>query len=772
MAEPPSRALGDSEQVGLDNTIASCPRPFVLITERELSVLRRGLVKHGWKRILYLQPAREPHGVFVGAGLLSVANRALEADIRIPGRSGHDQDFFCDCGSALTIPEDLTSRPNYSCPACREQCSGDKYDAAIRHIQHNELAGAALSLALAYGIEKDSAYAHKAAEILLEYAQAYPGPHTGHTTGGIISQSICEAVWAIPLAQAYALIYRVKTFTHDQKDLVENGLLKPVARGLMDLGNRGIPGAWHLSAVGVIGLATKDVALCEYALDSFQVQFTEQPGDDGPGREIACGHRFYPLPAFVHFAEACARAGIDVYNRRRPLGRFLHDMFTAALHYAYPSFRLPALGDGPYDAFLPLDLYEIAHRRWDDPLFAWVLKRGHRHGRVPLNCDHRDNPDAFSRASFYAFLFGRDLPGRSNPPSLRSRDMANLGMCTLRGEDMMATFNWGNHLPDAHFDKLSFTLYANDSLVVPDYGAPGAGSGIIDYYRSTAAHNTVVVDGKTQQPAQDCSLNHHYAGDFLHCAEAVAENIYPGVTHNRRLLVIGDVLLILDRLESEQMHDYDWLIRCEGRPQIVGDYQPAQLDCSSYPHARMDRSLRASDSFRLDWQCENGSLALAVWNAAGEMSVGLGRGPAETTRRAASFLVCRHHGDSAHFLAVLVPSRRLESVDVAKDGELVKITGPDRADYILLRGNGDQDPSCPLQTDGEMAAVCTRGDRIVHVACGRGSWVKWRGETWVESSCPAECMEVSFANRSPHVLEQSRGLVGRHVHRNAALPAA
>ena len=751
MAEPGSRVSGDSDHGRLDNTIASCTRPFVLITERELSVLRRGLVKQGWKRILYLQPARQPHGLHVGAGLLSVANRALETDVRNPGRSGHFHDFFCDCGSALAIPEDLTTRSSYACPACGQHYSGDEYDAAIRHIQHNELAGAALALALVYGIEKDRAYAHKAAEILLQYAQAYTGPHTDPTAGRILDQSLCEALWVIPLAQAYDLIYGVRTFTDADKAVVEDRLLKPVARGLMGLGNEGAPGAAHLSAVGVIGLATKDVALLEHALDSFRARVREQPGDDGYIPDVACGHHFHPLSAFVHLAEGCARAGIDLYNPRLPSGGFLSAMFTAPLQHAYPSFRLPAVNDGMYDAFIPLDLYEIAHRRWDDPLFAWVLKQGYKYGRFPLNRDHRDNPQAFSRSSFYAFLFGRDLPGRSNPPKVPGRSISSLGICALRSDDLMATLDCGHHQHNAHFAKLSFTMYANDSLVVPDYGAPGAGSKIIDYYRSTAAHNTVVVDGKTQQPIHTCDLKYHYSGSFLHCAEAAAENIYPGVTHSRKLLIIGGVVLILDSLESEQPHDYDWLIRCEGEPQVVGDYPPAQLDFSSYPHAEVHRALRASGRFRLDWKCENGKLAFAIWNIAGETSVGLGSCPAETTRRDASFLVCRHHATSARFLAVLAPTLHSENLDLAKDGGLLKITGPDRADHILMRNGDDQEPSGPLQADGGMAVVCTRGDRIVRVALDRGCWVKWHGQTLLECSSPANCVEVSFANRIPEI---------------------
>ena|ERR1041385_579978 len=52
-----------------------------------------------------------------------------------------------------------------------------------------------------------SSFWAKAAEILLRYAEAYPGPHTSNLEGGMIYQSLDESMSVIPLAQAYDLIY-------------------------------------------------------------------------------------------------------------------------------------------------------------------------------------------------------------------------------------------------------------------------------------------------------------------------------------------------------------------------------------------------------------------------------------------------------------------------------------------------------------------------------------------------------------------------------------
>jgi hypothetical protein len=92
----------------------------------------------------------------------------------------------------------------------------------------------------------------------------------------------------------------------------------------------------------------------------------------------------------------------------------------------------------------------------------------------------------------------------------------------------VATLDCGSRSVDGHRDKLSFTFCAYDALLIADYGAPGRLSKIVDYYGSTLPHNTVMVDGNSQQPSEPCESTHHYQGEFLHCAEATAEDVYPG----------------------------------------------------------------------------------------------------------------------------------------------------------------------------------------------------------------------------------------------------
>lgn len=736
----------------LERIIALSPRPGVLIDERELSVLRRGLVKEGWKRSLYLQPTDDDDGGYLGAGLQSVAERWRRAEIRIPERSGHYHHFFCQCGVRLSVPEPLRVLDEYSCPACGKTCSGERFDGAIRYMQHNRLASAALALALVYAIERDKDLARKAAEILTSYARAYPGPHTSHVEGGIMFQSLCEAVWVIPLAQAYDLIHDSRALTDADRALIEDKLFRPVAEGLKHVGIGGNWGSWHLSAVGVIGIAIKDASLTQYALDSFASQIADQLGDDGLWPESVHTYHFYPLTAFVHFAEACRRAGIDIYDWEVRPGKSLKAMFKAPLQYMFPSFQLPAINDGWYWSFLPLSLYELAYRRWNDPAFAWVLKQGYRFGDAPVNSAQRDNAARFSRSSFYALLFGRDLPGRSNPPVLKTADFPVLGICALRSPDgLMATLDYGPFLGHGHLDKLGFTLYANDSVLVPDYGTPGYGSPITEWYQSTAAHNTVVVDGKSQKPAAKHGLKSLRAGAFVQIAEAEADDCYDGVSHTRRLILVGGICVVSDVLESDTEHDFDWIMRCEGAPVYDIPGPAAELDVSSYPRVSLASAARAVDGSSVTWDCENGRLQFGIWTPGAEALFGVGECPAETAARSASMVICRQRGRKARFFAALAPSGRQHQVKIVREGCVIRVAGDGWEDAVYARAADDAVSAAPLHTDGQVAAVRTAGGAVTAIALAGGTWVQWKGERVLECSAPVDCVEVTFGDRGPVV---------------------
>ncbi|MCE5197924.1 heparinase II/III family protein [bacterium] len=742
----------------LERAVKSSPRPFVLVNERELSVLRRGLTKDGWKRALYLQPANMKHGLYVSAGILSVANQWLEREIVIPERGGDAGMFVCECGAPLCPPDDLQISASYTCSVCSRTVSGEVYDGAVRHMQHMRLAGAALTLALTYGIEKERAYADKAAEILVAYARLYSESSNDPLSTLILHNSQAEAEWAIALAQAYDLVYYARSLTEEERASVEQQLLKPIGISLAQLDADGIPAAWHLAAAGVIGLTLKDAQLIHKALALFREWISNHISPAGLWAESANGSHFKAIEALIHFAEGLYRCGIDVYSPEHPTGKSLKCMFVSPLHYMYPSFRLPIIDDGCFDSFLPLDLYEVAYRRWNEMLFAWVLKKGYKYRESPANEDHMEHSVRFMRAGFYAFLFGRDLPGRIATPMFKSRNFSDIGVCCLKSLGGAAvTIDYGSCHTSNHLGKLGFTLYANDEVMVPDYGAPEQGQKLSDWCRSTACHNTVLVDGNSQEPTENCALVGHCGNSFLQAVECAAVDCYPGVTHTRTIILLGDACIVRDQLSSEQDHDYDWLMRCEGKPEIIGKYSQADAVMPDLHSVKTEMALRLDESCRIDWKSGNGVLSFTMWHCDGGGAVSIGECFAETMNRTVPLVRCHQRGKQASFLAVLAPARDEKKIDVSLQGSMLRCCVEEIEDYVYLQDAGDNSNQ-RLQSDAKLAAVRLINGEPVTITLCHGSWVMWDGNLLIDSPDAVECIEMSFEERGPNI--KYRGPVG------------
>ncbi|MEN6520766.1 MAG: heparinase II/III family protein [Armatimonadota bacterium] len=730
--------------------LAASARPFVVASDRELSVLRRGLTKEGWKRSLYLQDAPEDAFSLSGTGLLARANQWLATSIEIPERGGSCSDFYCDDGTKLELPVHGSTSGEYRCPGCGKTYSGDKYSAAARWFHHNALANGCLALALVHQIDRDQEYAEKAIEILLSYAKAYPASSTGEDLGGMMDQPQDEAAWIIPLAQSYDLVYHSRFLTPVDRDAVENKLLRQAAQRLAKLDVTGSEASWRLAAVGIVGCALKDAGLLSASLADFSNQIKNELGHDGIWPESVHTHHFSSLSAFIHIAEACSRIGIDLFNYQPAPRRCLKSMFTAPISYAYPSFQLPAINNGPYSSNLPLSLYEIAFRRWTDPVFAWVLRTGYDYSKYPESDIHINHRREFTRSSFYAFLFGRDLPGRVQEPKLVSTNHPGLGICTLRsGGGSMLTFDYGPFLQHGQLDKMGITLYANNKPLCADYGTPGSGSAIADYYKGTFCHNTVVVDGSHQHPTSESRLLEFRQGEYLQIAKAESKEAYPGVHHIRRVMMACDIALVQDTLESDSEHVYDWLLRCEGE---LCDLPPATGHTTDTPEwITKAISLGEMADFTARWHDGDSGLA-SFFSMDAPGTAMRARCPAETAARTVPLVCLRRKGKKASYLSLLIPYSG-DAPKIACSGNAIKIIRGDTVNWIYTAGlsqnhTGSSNKS-EIESDAEMAAVSEVNGEVVCCGLYNGSYVKLRGEPLLMAAGQFDRIEIRLDSRNP-----------------------
>lgn len=162
-------------------------------------------------------------------------------------------------------------------------------------------------------------------------------------------------------------------------------------------------------------------------------------------------------------------------------------------------------------------------------------------------------------------------------PKFSSRAFEEGGYCVMRAPERVITFDCGplGYLSIAahgHADALSLTVSLDGEPILIDPGAYAyqEGGEQRDYFRSTAAHNTVVVDGENQSEMLGMFLWGRKAkAHLLHWETtenydlAIAEHDgYEklGVTHRRAVLFHKpDWLIVADRLKGEGEHSFEQL---------------------------------------------------------------------------------------------------------------------------------------------------------------------------------------------------------------------
>ena len=143
------------------------------------------------------------------------------------------------------------------------------------------------------------------------------------------------------------------------------------------------------------------------------------------------------------------------------------------------------------------------------------------------------------------------------PASGRTVMRSGWGTGSAFANQAYLTFNVGKYRTDhSHLDALGFTLYDNGKTLLP---APGlytyAYNRMRAYFHGTSAHNTVVVDGHSQEQGDA------FAGPLIQrdglTWQSGQSSLYEGVDHQRTLMMIDhNHFLVIDRLHSATPHTY------------------------------------------------------------------------------------------------------------------------------------------------------------------------------------------------------------------------
>jgi hypothetical protein len=390
--------------------------------------------------------------------------------------------------------------------------------------------------------------------------------------------------------------------------------------------------------------------------------------------ENSWGYHFYTLRALTEIVESARRLGVDLWGHPR-----LKRMFTVPVDYVMPDGRLPRFGDDVNTSVGSVShSLEFAFHACDDrAMVPWLPKS----------------------PTWDSVMLGRAIGQEPEPPAAESKLFPAAGHAVLRtggvkGLATVMTFGpyGGFH---GHFDKLSFVFYGCGEELGVDPGRARSQAYRLpihrEWYKATLAHNTVVVDGKSQAPASGRLLQFDAdAGRAIVVAQC--SGAYEGVVHTRLLLQTPGYVLVFDDLKSDAQYRFDWFYHNRGKlAQCDAATQPSEAASGEFRGMQYVENARAgtTDSpVRVAFATEGVTTALTL-DAAPKTEVLVGDGVGASVLDRVPLVRVTRRGRGARFAAVLEPLSGAAPPEVREvtwhetDGRLeIDVVYHDRRDTI------------------------------------------------------------------------------------------
>ena len=412
--------------------------------------------------------------------------------IQKTGKATWSHYYVCpDCGVRLIFDYDDPHR--YQCPACKNYLTGEPYEGSWWDTVMVMNSGGAYKLAVLYTVTEDEKYFRTAADILLGYAENYKnfevhGNIPYNHPGRFASQVLSDAGPLAELACAYALLK--SKFTAEERRMIENDLFREASKHQIKYSTDQIHNHEVVicSSLGIMGLVIGDEDILHFAVErkyGLKYQLDNAVLEDGLWFECATGYHSYALSWLLRFDQMARGTKYSLMadpHYREILERMIRFLLNLATPAGYPFFNDAATQ-------LAVTIYEYAYSIFGDKDILRLLHECY---------------DDCKRNNLYALLFGVDeLPEREAPTYKNYFSTTGSQLAVLNGE---STSLWFKAMPYGgehdHYDRLAVAVSAFGKQICSDLGtAAGYGAPLhYAYYKNTASHNTVIIDGENMPP--------------------------------------------------------------------------------------------------------------------------------------------------------------------------------------------------------------------------------------------------------------------------------
>ena len=516
------------------------------------------------------------------------------------------------------------------------------------HERHKQNYREMQAAGLLFTITGEEKYAQFVKNMLMKYAALYPtlGPHPmahHQKPGRLFHQMLNETVWLTYTSMAYDCIYDwldAKTREQFEKNIfrpIVEWFTGPNAHEFDRIHNHG---TWSVCSVGMIGYVLGDKNMVDMALygtkknskGGFLKQLDLLFSPDGYYMEGPYYVR-YALRPFFFFAEAVQRnqPELNIYQYRNSI---LKKAYYSAVQTTFPNGVFPPIND----ASRTMDITDVGIVLANSLVFQRYGADINLLGLAKIQQEVLLNGAGLELAKAYAKQ--GDVPdcdwGSVEFTDGYDGKQGGLGILRMGTGDTqsMLLMKYGVHgAGHGHFDKLHFIFYDHGREVIPDYGfcrwiniEPKFGGRYLpenkSYAMQTITHNTVTVDGMTQnrfnrKEADRMSGQHHFFdanNPNVKVMSARAPGYYPGVDMQRTLFLIRDERLdmpaVLDiyRLRSDDTHTYDYPIHYRGQMMATSLKYQAQTsvlqplgDDFGYQHIWKEAEAQTDVPFTFTW---------------------------------------------------------------------------------------------------------------------------------------------------------------------------
>lgn len=432
--------------------------------------------------------------------------------IQETGKATWGHYFLCPKHTVNLIYDHMNPH-EYKCPIDGEIFTGEPYEGAWWRLSLEKNKIAAFEFAIAYIVTEDKKYPDIVHTILLEYAKYYPGyevygdipyNHPGKATYQVLD----DATFGVYLAKAYDIVK--DTFTEEEQKFIENNLLYEIGlhvkNELVDqIHNHEVA---NCCALGVIGIVIGNEEFIQRAINEkygLKYQLDYAILEDGLWFEGTVGYHEYALLWFMEYEKIARNTEYSLFKDPHYRDR-LYTMLTFTKKLIKRDLDVPKLNDGTQSYGTKYSLFEFGYYMIPDEEILFNLQL----------CT-----EVLPRTSVDSFIYGKELPKAEERKFENYFSEKGSNLAIIHGSDerhflYKALPYGGEH---DHYDRLAISFSAFGKDICADLGtAHGYGAPLhYAYFKNTATHNTVVIDGDNMPPI-DCKVikYHEKASDDIY----------------------------------------------------------------------------------------------------------------------------------------------------------------------------------------------------------------------------------------------------------------